>query len=83
MVVCAIIAVIGLIQYNKHIEQVELEEYNAEMAEKHVRDSIEQEKAMQQQKEERKKRNYRPSAPTPSFSDVEVIGLTMVLNKFV
>ena len=75
VVVCAIIAVIGLIQYNKHIEQVELEEYNAEMAEKHVRDSIEQEKAMQQQKEERKKRNYRPSAPTPSFSDVEVIGL--------
>ena len=76
VVVCAIIAVIGLIQYNKHIEQVELEEYNAEMAEKHVRDSIEQEKAMLQQKEERKKRNYRPSAPTPSFSDVEVIGLT-------
>lgn len=41
-----------------------------------IRDSIEQEKAMQQQKEERKKRNYRPSAPTPSCSDVEVIGLT-------
>lgn len=40
-----------------------------------IRDSIEQEKAMQQQKEERKKRNYRPSAPTPSCSDVEVIGL--------
>ena len=76
VVACFIIAVIGLIQYNKHIEQVELEEYNAEMAEKHVRDSIEHEKAIQQQKEERKKRNYRPSAPTPSFSDVEVIGLT-------
>ena len=76
VVACFIIAVIGLIQYSNHAKQVELEEYNAEMAEKHVRDSIEHEKAMQQQKEERKKRNYRPSAPTPSFSDVEVIGLT-------
>ena len=75
VVACFIIAVIGLIQYSNHAKQVELEEYNAEMAEKHVRDSIEHEKAMQQQKEERKKRNYRPSAPTPSFSDVEVIGL--------
>lgn len=75
VVVCVIIAVIGLIRYNKHMEQVKLEEQEAEMAEKHVRDSIEQEKAMQQQKEERKKRNYRPSAPTPSYSDVEVIGL--------
>ena len=76
VVACFIIAVIGLIQYSNHAKQVELEAYNAEMAEKHVRDSIEHEKAMQQQKEERKKRNYRPSAPTPSFSDVEVIGLT-------
>ena len=75
VVACFIIAVIGLIQYSNHAKQVELEEYNVEMAEKHVRDSIEHEKAMQQQKEERKKRNYRPSAPTPSFSDVEVIGL--------
>ena len=75
VVACFIIAVIGLIQYSNHAKQVELEEYNAEMAEKHVRDSIEHEKAMQQQKEERKKRNYRPSAPTPSFSDVEIIGL--------
>lgn len=75
VVVCVILAVIGLIRYNKHMEQVKLEEQEAEMAEKHVRDSIEQEKAMQLQKEERKKRNYRPSAPTPSFSDVEVIGL--------
>ena len=75
VVACFIIAVIGLIQYSNHAKQVELEEYNAEMAEKHVRDSIEHEKAIQQQKEERKKRNYRPSAPTPSFSDVEVIGL--------
>ena len=75
VVACFIIAVTGLIQYSNHAKQVELEEYNAEMAEKHVRDSIEHEKAMQQQKEERKKRNYRPSAPTPSFSDVEVIGL--------
>lgn len=55
MVACFIIAVIGLIQYSNHAKQVELEEYNAEMAEKHVRDSIEHEKAMQQQKEERKK----------------------------
>ena len=76
VVACFIIAVTGLIQYSNHAKQVELEEYNAEMTEKHVRDSIEHEKAMLQQKEERKKRNYRPSAPTPSFSDVEVIGLT-------
>ena len=75
VVACFIIAVIGLMQYSNHAKQVELEEYNAEMTEKHVRDSIEQEKAMQLQKEERKKRNYRPSAPTPSCSDVEVIGL--------
>ena len=75
VVACFIIAVIGLIQYSNHAKQVELEEYNAEMTEKHVRDSIEQEKAMQLQKEKRKKRNYRPSAPTPSCSDVEVIGL--------
>lgn len=27
-------------------------------------------------KKKKEKRNYRPSAPTPSFSDVEVIGLT-------
>lgn len=81
VVACFIIAVIGLIQYSNHAKQVELEEYNAEMAEKHVRDSIEHEKAMQQQKEERKKRNYRPSAPTPSFSDVEIIGLPNGVKK--
>ena len=75
VVVCVIVAVIGLIQYNKHMEQIKMEEQNTEMAEQHVRDSIEQEKTIQQQKEARKKQNYRPSAPTPSYSDVEVIGL--------
>ena len=75
IVIAGILNLLVLLQYSNHAKQVELEEYNVEMTEKHVRDSIEHEKAMQQQKEERKKRNYRPSAPTPSFSDVEVIGL--------
>ena len=75
VVVCVIIAVIGTALY-KRTERVKQEEQEAEMVEKHVRDSIEQEKAIQQEKEARKKRNFRPSAPTPYYSDVEVIGLS-------
>ena len=75
VVVCVITLCIGLIQYSKHVEQVKLEKEKVEMAERHIKDSIKHEKAMQLQKEIRKKQNFRPSAPTPSYSDVAVIGL--------